>query len=90
VTVRFLIQGIVQGVGFRNFVWRRAVAKGLVGWVRNLPDGRVEVVACGPNSVLELLEQELRAGPPHAQVERVEKAEVLDEIPELKAFDIRD
>ena len=42
---RFLVQGLVQGVGFRYFVYRSADRLGLSGFVRNLPDGRVEVVA---------------------------------------------
>ncbi len=87
--IRYLIRGQVQGVGFRNYVWRRACALGLVGWVRNLSDGRVEVVASGPQSALESLERELRIGPPHAHVEAVEKTEVLDEMPEVKTFDIK-
>jgi acylphosphatase len=62
---------------------------GLAGWVRNLPDGRVEVVASGHHSALRSLERELRNGPPHAQVAAVEKAEILDEPLEAKAFDIK-
>lgn len=62
---------------------------GLSGWVRNLPDGRVEVVASGACAVLESLELELRRGPPHAQVERVEISEVLDEQQTPKTFEIK-
>ena len=47
VTTRFLVSGVVQGVGFRWFVARHARALGLGGYARNLPDGRVEVVAAG-------------------------------------------
>lgn len=46
-TTRFLVSGMVQGVGFRWFVARHARALGLGGYARNLPDGRVEVVASG-------------------------------------------
>jgi acylphosphatase len=89
VTRRYLIRGRVQAVGFRNFVWRRAVSMGLSGWVRNLPDGRVEVLASGASAVLELLERELWRGPPHAQVENVEISEVLDEGQTSKTFEIK-
>ena len=57
---RYLVQGRVQGVGYRYFVLRQADAVGLVGHVRNLPDGRVEVVAEGPEQALTGLESRLR------------------------------
>ena len=44
-TVRFLVSGRVQGVGFRWFTHREAERLGIAGWARNLPDGRVEVLA---------------------------------------------
>ena len=71
VTTRFLVSGMVQGVGFRWFVARHARALGLAGYARNLPDGRVEVVATGGDAAdaLARLEELLRAGPAHAQVE---------------------
>lgn len=67
-TRRHLVSGRVQGVGFRWFVMRLAQREGLTGFVRNLPDGRVEVVATGEAVRLERLAAALRAGPPHAQV----------------------
>lgn len=68
-----LVFGRVQGVGFRFFVQDRARELGLVGWVRNRPDGRsVEVYAEGPRSALEQLRHALHSGPPGAWVERVE------------------
>ncbi len=87
-TTRFLISGIVQGVGFRWFVARHARSLGLVGYARNLPDGRVEVVVSGPEEALPALEQLLRSGPANAQVERVERTS--DPTPVLvgKSFDI--
>jgi len=66
------ISGIVQGVGFRYFVLWRARNYGLVGYVRNLPDGRVEVVAEGDEGSLKMLLEDLKKGPPAAYVENVE------------------
>jgi acylphosphatase len=65
------VAGRVQGVGFRVFVVRQAMALGLVGWVANTPAGGVDVVAEGPRDDLERLLQALRVGPPAALVERV-------------------
>ncbi len=62
------VEGTVQGVGFRFFVQQRAAALGLSGWVRNLWDGRVEVVAEGPREALEALVGDLRRGPRSARV----------------------
>jgi acylphosphatase len=65
------IRGLVQGVGFRYFALERAHALGLVGWVRNLHDHRVEVLAEGERSRLELLLEQLKAGPRGAHVQEV-------------------
>jgi acylphosphatase len=80
---------MVQGVGFRWFVARHARTLGLVGYARNLPDGRVEVVVSGPEESLPQLEQLLRAGPAHAQVEGVERSSEAAPILVGKSFDIR-
>jgi acylphosphatase len=66
------VSGIVQGVFFRSFVQEIAIELGLTGFVRNLRDGRVEVVAEGPVEKLETLEKELWRGPPFAVVDNVE------------------
>ena len=72
-TLRALIRGRVQGVGFRQFVEEQAGALGLKGFVRNLSNGAtVEVVAEGPMPALETLLAGLRRGPPIAYVERVD------------------
>ena len=63
------VSGIVQGVGFRWFVREKARRLGLSGWVRNLPDGSVEVIAAGDDGQLQLLKEELRRGPPGAVVD---------------------
>ena len=63
-----VVGGVVQGVGFRFFVQRRALRYGLTGWVRNLPDGGVEFVAEGDRSMLEQLVKDIKIGPPSAHV----------------------
>jgi len=73
------VTGIVQGVGFRWFVRERARRLGLDGWVRNLPDGSVEVLASGDRGQLQLLREELERGPDGAVVDRlVELPETAD------------
>lgn len=63
-----IVKGLVQGVGYRFFVIRRAELLGLTGWVKNLPDRTVEVVAEGDRELLEELIKELWKGPSAAQV----------------------
>lgn len=67
----FRVEGRVQGVGFRAWTCRRARMLGLRGWVRNLPDGAVEVQVLGGKDVLTLMEAELLDGPPGARVVRI-------------------
>jgi acylphosphatase len=86
--VHAFVSGQVQGVGFRDFTQGEARKRGLTGWVKNLEDGRVEAVIEGPaDKVAELLEQ-LKHGPPRAQVKDVQ---VTDEKPtgEFKVFEVR-
>ena len=60
---RAVIAGRVQGVGFRFFAERAAKKAGVLGWVRNLPDGRVETVVEGSGDAVERYLSELRRGP---------------------------
>jgi acylphosphatase len=69
---RFIVRGRVQGVGFRWFVEREAHLLGIAGWVRNLPDGGVEVLAMGTGQQLSGLHSRLREGPRAARVDSVE------------------
>ena len=69
---RYIISGRVQGVGFRYFTEATAQREGVAGWVRNLPDRSVEVVAEGDADAVERFERAVRNGPPGARVERVE------------------
>ena len=85
---RFLVSGSVQGVGYRWFVARAARALGLNGAARNLSDGRVEVIAAGPEAALAELERSLHSGPGTARVAEVEVHEVADEAGVPKGFAI--
>jgi acylphosphatase len=76
VTRRFLLNGRVQGVGFRYFAADAARREGLSGWVRNLDDGRVEAVAEGESESVVRFERVLRQGPSRARVEYVQVDEV--------------
>jgi acylphosphatase len=62
----------VQGVGFRYFLVDKATPLRLEGWVRNRPDGAVELVAEGEHAKLELLLQAARQGPRHARIDQVD------------------
>ena len=70
------ISGRVQGVFFRASTQKQALSLGLSGWAKNLPDGRVEVLACGDQQALAQLRQWLRRGPSIAQVTHVECSEL--------------
>jgi acylphosphatase len=69
--LHFLIQGRVQGVGFRWYVHREASELDLRGWVRNTEDGDVEVVAHGNEADLAELRASLRRGPRGSRVDRL-------------------
>ena len=71
---RFVVRGRVQGVGFRWFVEREAHILGIAGWVRNNPDGSVEVLAQGTRDQLSGLRSRLRDGPRAARVDGVEES----------------
>jgi len=68
---RYLISGRVQGVGFRAFTETQAAVEGLHGWVKNLPDGQVEVLFEGDAEAVDRAEAKLRRGPGGARVEDV-------------------
>ena len=82
------VKGFVQGVGFRWFVRERARRLGLAGWVRNLPDGSVEVAASGDPGQLDLLREELLRGPRGASVETLEEVQTPHEQPLSDPFGI--
>jgi acylphosphatase len=72
---RFLVSGRVQGVGFRYFTLEAAAAEGLSGWARNLPDGRVEVLAEGEAESLDRFALKLARGPASARVDELVTSE---------------
>jgi acylphosphatase len=67
-----LVEGHVQGVGYRNYARQRAAVLGLAGWVMNMRDGRVRLRAEGPRLVIEELVRALEKGPPLSHVERIQ------------------
>lgn len=74
----FRIQGRVQGVFFRQSTQTEAMRLGLKGYVRNLADGSVEVVACGTPEALAEFETWLYRGPPMARVEQVSRTDTAE------------
>ncbi len=83
---RYRVTGQVQGVFFRAATREEARRLGLTGWVRNLPNGEVEVVACGDDTQLQDLVEWLWKGPPSARVQNVtgEAVEVEEPVVDFK------
>ena len=86
--VHVLITGRVQGVAFRDFARAKAQELGLVGWVRNVRDGRVEALFQGPPDRVESALAWCHEGPPEAEVKDVH---THDEIPtdDMSSFSVR-
>lgn len=82
------VEGWVQGVNFRYYTRQQALRQGVAGWVRNLPDGRVEAIFEGEESAVQALVEWCREGPPAATVERVD-VRWEEPVGGLKGFDIR-
>jgi len=89
--VHLIIFGRVQGVGFRMFTKIKAENLGLSGWVRNLKDGRVEVVLVGPGEKIEEMVSWLKQGSPLARVEevKIEEKKAIKKDPFSGQFEIR-
>ena len=85
---KFTVSGHVQGVGFRFFVYRRALELNLSGYAKNLYNGNVEVVAEGDEYNLELLHKFLKQGPSRSYVECVH-AEYSDYTGSFSGFEIK-
>lgn len=86
-SIQFVVSGRVQGVFFRQRTKEQADRFGLAGWVRNLPDGRVEGFAQGPGPALESLRDWLKSGPPLARVLQLEWNAAPAQ--ELAGFEVR-
>jgi acylphosphatase len=81
------VTGRVQGVFFRAWTRERAVSLGVMGWVRNCPDGRVEAHVEGEESAVDQMIEHLRKGPPSASVEDVRLWDV--ELCDFEGFEVR-
>jgi len=89
VRLHAIVEGRVQGVGFRFFAQERAVLLGLTGWVRNRWEGTVEVVAEGPREKVEKLLQSLERGP-HAGTTRYVAVDWQAAAGEFATFRVRE
>jgi acylphosphatase len=76
VCIHCYVSGLVQGVWYRASTQEQANKLGLTGWVRNLQDGRVEVMACGEKDKVLAMQEWLKEGPPRAKVSDVTYEEV--------------
>ena len=86
---RFNVRGKVQGVFFRASTREQATRLGLTGWVRNLPNGDVELLVFGDTEKIDMLGSWLRRGPQYAEVSEV-KAEMLPAATDTpRGFEIR-
>ncbi len=79
---RILVSGQVQGVFYRDSTWQLANKLHLTGGVRNLCDGRVEVLVAGDDAAVESLIKWLKIGPKYAKVSTIEVIDLLEEYPE--------
>lgn len=79
------LSGRVQGVGFRAFTRQQAAVLNINGWVKNLADGRVEIVVQGERTKVKEMISKLKEGPSFAKVEDIEiNEEKLDDLGDFK------
>lgn len=88
IRVRLIVRGRVQGVGFRYTAREAASECGVAGWVRNLPDGSVEIVAQGSQDAVTRMRQWARRGPRSAVVGSLHEEDLAVD-PKLLVFEIR-
>lgn len=86
--LRLELYGRVQGVGFRMFTVRTARELGIRGWVKNRPDGSVDIHAEGSPGALERFRERVRKGPSVARVESVKESDAVKGVPE-DGFEVR-
>ena len=87
-SVKGIVSGRVQGVGFRYFVMRHAQAENICGHVRNMNDGRVEFFLQGESDSVSRVLEQIRTGPDYARVSELELGD-CDAIPGINEFVIR-
>lgn len=80
ICINFIVSGKVQGVFYRHSTQVKAEQLGLTGWVKNLPNGDVELIACGTEQQIEQIEKWLWQGPPAAQVNNVVRKKISTEL----------
>ena len=88
VRAEIIVNGLVQGVGFRYFVYREALKLGLIGFTKNLFTGEVLTIAEGEKSLVEELYRKIKVGPSHASVKNC-KVDWLEPKNEFNSFEIR-
>jgi acylphosphatase len=86
----WFVSGQVQGVSFRAFTYEAASDLKLKGWVRNLTDGRVEMVAEGSEKAIDELLEKVKKGPPASRVDGVKEGKVDEKEKLADHFEIRD
>lgn len=87
-TFRWIVSGRVQGVSYRYFTRKAAQGLGIEGWVRNLPDGTVEVQLRGGDRQIEALRDHLRKGPPMGRVDAIIEEDLAPSTDLPKLFEI--
>ncbi len=87
-SVRIIVSGLVQGVGFRYFIFREAKNLGINGYVKNLSTGQVEIVAIAEKGMIDELIRSVRVGPSFASVSGVE-LEMIETDEQFDEFNIR-
>lgn len=87
-TVRIKVYGKVQGVGFRYYTLRQANKLGVKGWVRNVQDGTVEIVAQGDPASLDKLSAAVKQGSPASKVKRIH-VEEIDGMNRYSSFQVK-
>jgi acylphosphatase len=88
IQLQIIVSGEVQGVGYRYYTQMKAIQFGITGWVRNLQEGGVEILASGPKADLESFVDEVRRGNPFSSVNHIEVLET-EKTETYKSFAIK-
>lgn len=73
---KYIVSGVVQGVGFRYFAYTKAIRLGLKGYAKNMSNGNVEIYAFGEEDLLAIFKTSLGKGPSYSRVDNIETIEV--------------